>query len=126
MKKLVPFVAGIAASAVSFAAIQGPAAADEVSDFFSKARIKVIIGFNPGGGFDRGGRVVARHLHKYIPGSPKMIAQNMPGGGSIRLLNWLQTKGPKDGTAIGHFHPAALREAYIGAAGAFFKPRELY
>lgn len=126
MKNLVSYFSGTAVAVAMLAGSSGPATADAISDFYKKTRTKVVIGFSPGGGFDRGGRVVARHINKYIPGKPSMIVQNMPGGGSIRALNWLQAKAPKDGSAIGHFHPAALREAYIGAAGANFKPREFY
>jgi tripartite-type tricarboxylate transporter receptor subunit TctC len=126
MKNAISILAGTTFGAAMMVFAGAPASADAISEFYKKNRTKVVIGFSPGGGFDRGGRVVARHINKYIPGTPSMIVQNMPGGGSVRALNWLQRKGPKDGTAIGHFHPAALREAYIGAAGAFFKPRELY
>jgi tripartite-type tricarboxylate transporter receptor subunit TctC len=126
MKIMVPSLIGLTAGAVFLAGAASPAGADAISDYYKKTRMKLVIGFSPGGGFDRGGRVVARHIYKYIPGTPKIIVQNMPGGGSVRALNWLYTKGPKDGSVISHFHPAALREAFIGAAGAFFKPREFY
>ena len=119
----------LVAGAVLAASVAGAthnASADAVTDFYKKSRVKVIIGFPPGGGFNRGGRVVARHIGKYIPGNPKVIAQNMPGGGSLRLMNWLYTKAPKDGTVIGHFHSAAMREAFIGAAGVYFDPRKYY
>lgn len=113
-------------SGAIFAAAAVPAQADAVSDFYKKTRMKLVIGYSPGGGFDRGGRVVARHIYKYIPGKPRIIVQNMPGAGSMRSLNWMFTKGPKDGSVIGHFHPAALREAFIGAAGARYDPRKFY
>ena len=126
MKKMIPSLIGLTAGAVFFAGAASPAGADAISDFYNKTRMKLVIGYSPGGGFDRGGRVVARHIYKYIPGKPRIIVQNMPGGGSMRSLNWLFTKGPKDGSVIGHFHPAALREAFIGAAGAFYKPKDFY
>ncbi|MFT5540628.1 MAG: tripartite-type tricarboxylate transporter receptor subunit TctC [Alphaproteobacteria bacterium] len=103
-----------------------PVSADAVSDFYKKTRLKLVIGYAPGGGFDRGGRVVARHIVKHIPGKPSVIVQNMPGAGSMRSLNWLYNKGPKDGSVLGHFHISAMREAYIGAAGALFDPRKFY
>ncbi|MDX1483070.1 MAG: hypothetical protein R3229_01210 [Alphaproteobacteria bacterium] len=126
MKSVKILVMAMMAAAIGGTAAPAPAAADAVSDFYKKTRVRVIIGFSPGGGYDRGGRVVARHLNKYIPGQPSMIAQNMPGAGSMRLLNWLYAKGPKDGSVIAHFHPAAMREAYIGAAGARFDPLKFY
>ena len=118
--------AAMLSAAVGGAIASAPAFADDVSDFYKKKRVKVIVGFSPGGGYDRGGRVVGRHISKYIPGTPRVITQNMPGAGSLRLLNWLAIKAPKDGSVIGHAHPAAMREAYIGAAGARFDPRKFY
>ncbi len=126
MKRMISSLIGITAGLAFFAGAASPAGADAISDFYKTKRMKLVIGYNPGGGFDRGGRVVGRHIGKYIPGNPRIIVQNMPGGGSMRSLNWLFTKGPKDGSVIGHFHPAALREAFIGAAGAFYKPKEFY
>jgi tripartite-type tricarboxylate transporter receptor subunit TctC len=107
---------------VAFAA--APVKADAMSDFYKENRVRLAIGFSPGGGFDRGGRVVGRHINKYIPGHPTIVVQNMPGGGSLRVLNWIFAKAPKDGTAFGHFHPAAVREELLGGKGVLFKARE--
>lgn len=118
--------AAVIGAVSSVSMLSATAQADAVSDFYKKTRVKVVIGFPPGGGFNRGGRVVARHIGRYIPGNPRVIAQNMPGGGSLRSLNWLYNKAPKDGSVIGHFHSAAMREAFIGAAGVYFDPRKFY
>ncbi len=115
MKSFKILAMALAAAVAGASLYSQPASADEVSDFYKKIRFRVIVGFNPGGGFDRGARVIGRHIGKYIPGNPRVIVQNMPGAGSLRLLNWLHAKGPKDGSVIAHFHPAAMREAYIGA-----------
>lgn len=112
------------AGALLAGAVAGPAAADAVLDFYKGNRLTVAIGFAPGGGFDRGGRVVAKHIIRYMPGKPTSVVQNMPGGGSLRVLNWLQTRAPRDGSAIAHFHPAAVREALLGGQGVRFKPRQ--
>ncbi len=103
-----------------------PASADAVSDFYKKNRFIVVVGYNPGGGFDRGGRVFARHIVKYIPGNPRVIVRNMPGAGSMRALNWLYLQAPKDGSTIGHFHPAALREPFFGGRGPKYDPRKFF
>lgn len=126
MKSLTILATALATAVVGASIYSAPASADAVSDFYKKTRVRVIVGFNPGGGYDRGSRVVARHINKYIPGNPRMIVQNMPGAGSLLLLNWLYTKGPKDGSVMAHFHPAAMREAYIGAKGARFDPLKFY
>ncbi len=126
MKKMISSLIGITAGLAFFVGAANPAGADAVSDFYKKKRVRIVIGFPPGGGFNRGGRVVGRHIGKYIPGNPRVIVQNMPGGGSLISLNWLYNKAKKDGTVIGHFHSAAMREAFIGAAGVYFDPRKLY
>jgi len=78
-----------------------PAKADAVSDFYKGKRLKFLIGFGTGGGYNLYSRHVARHLGRHIPGSPRFIAQNMPGAGSIRLTNYLYNKAPRDGTQMG-------------------------
>ena len=38
-----------------------------------------------------------------FPGNPTIVPQNMPGAGSLKVVNYLYNVAPKDGTAIGHF-----------------------
>ena len=80
-----------------------PARADDVEDFYKGHAIPVIIGFGVGGSYDLIGRLLARHMPKYIPGAPKMIPQNMTGAGSLRAANYLYSVAPKDGSVIGTF-----------------------
>jgi tripartite-type tricarboxylate transporter receptor subunit TctC len=47
------------------------------------------------------GRLVAPYLQKYIPGSPAVVVQNVPGAGSLTLANQLYNTAAKDGTVIG-------------------------
>lgn len=114
------------AAAVAILLSSAPVSADAVSDFYKTNRLKLVIGYSPGGGFDRGGRVVGRHINRHLPGNPSVLVQNMPGAGSMRSLRWAFHKAPKDGSVLVHFHPAAMREAYIGAAGAQFDPRKYF
>jgi tripartite-type tricarboxylate transporter receptor subunit TctC len=77
----------------------GPAMAAD--DFYKGRKIDVIIGYSAGGTYDATARLLSRHMPKYIPGSPTMIPQNMPGSGSIKAILTLYTVAPKDGTALG-------------------------
>jgi hypothetical protein len=43
--------------------------------FYKGKTVRVIVGF-PAGGSDAEGRVLARHIGKYIPGNPTLIVQN--------------------------------------------------
>src|SRR5262245_44321485 len=76
----------LAASVAVIAAIAAtsPAAAqDTVADFYRDRSVTVVIGTSAGGGVDTYGRLVARHIGKYIPGSPRVVAANMPGAGTL-------------------------------------------
>lgn len=77
------------------------AQAQPAADFYKGKTINVTIGFAPGGTYDLFGRMVARHIGKHIPGNPTVVAQNMPGAGSLRAANWLYSVANKDGTAMG-------------------------
>lgn len=77
--------------------------ADTVADFYKDKQVKVIVGYGTGGGYDVYARQLARYLGKYIPGTPTVVVQNMPGAGSLRAANFIYSVAPKDGTAIGTF-----------------------
>ena len=47
-----------------------PALAAGVEDFYKGKTVSLVIGYSVGGGYDAYGRLLARHLGKYIPGSP--------------------------------------------------------
>jgi tripartite-type tricarboxylate transporter receptor subunit TctC len=79
------------------------AQADDVADFYKGKRVNLVVSYGPGGGYDVYGRVLARHIGKYIPGRPNIVVQNMPGAGSLRGANYLYNVAPKDGTAFGIF-----------------------
>ena len=57
------------------------ALAEDVS--FKDKRIEMIIGYAAGGGTDAAGRLIAQFLGKYLPGSPTIVARNMPGADEI-------------------------------------------
>jgi tripartite-type tricarboxylate transporter receptor subunit TctC len=77
------------------------AAADPVADFYRGKTISVFIGVGPGGEYDTIARLVARYIGRYIPGHPALVAQNMIGASGLKLMNYLATIAPEDGTAIG-------------------------
>src|SRR5438477_2520062 len=79
----------------------GIAHAQSVEQFFAHKTINIYIGYTGGGSYDLYGRLVAHHLGRHIPGAPTVIAQNMPGAGSLKAANFLYEIAPKDGTALG-------------------------
>jgi tripartite-type tricarboxylate transporter receptor subunit TctC len=87
-------IAGIAISADAWAAGMS------VEQFYKGKRMRVVISTSPGGGYDLYARFVTRHMANFIPGNPRMIAQNMPGAGHRRAAQYLSLKAPRDGSVI--------------------------
>ena len=78
------------------------ARAQSADDFYrSKQQLSIIVPTAPGGGYDSYARMLARHMSKYIPGRPSIVASNMPGGGGIGAANYLYNVAPKDGATFG-------------------------
>jgi len=69
--------------------------------FYQGKTIRIIVGFTPGGFYDRWGRLLARHIPKYIPGNPEMVVQNMPGASSVIAANYVYSVAKPDGLTIG-------------------------
>ena len=82
-----------------FAMLHG-AHAGEIDEFYASHSIKIVVGTGPGGGYDIYGRLIARHLGRYVPGNPKVAVVNMPGASSLRAANYIANIAPKDGTEI--------------------------
>jgi hypothetical protein len=96
------------------------APADPIAEFYRGKTVNVLIGVGVGGEYDIQARLVARHIGKHIPGNPTVVAQNMTGAGGLKMLNYLYTVAPKDGTAIGMIQNAFPALQAAGAAGVQF------
>ena len=83
------------ALATPFAAI-----ADPIEDFYRNKTIDMVIGYSPGGTYDLYARLVGRFLGDFIPGKPRIVIRNMPGGGSRVAATYVYNVAPKDGTVI--------------------------
>ncbi|MBI3041380.1 MAG: hypothetical protein HYY78_00935 [Betaproteobacteria bacterium] len=71
---------------------------------FEGKTITIVVGFKAGGGYDRTARILARHIPKYLPGTPNVIVQNMPGANSITAANHVYNIAKPDGLTIGTFN----------------------
>jgi tripartite-type tricarboxylate transporter receptor subunit TctC len=98
--------------------------ADPVSDFYTGKQIRVLIGFESGGGYDLYTRAVARFMGKHIPGNPSLVAQNMPGAGSLKAANYLYSVAPRDGSMFGTFSRSMPLAPLLEATNVEFAPRE--
>ena len=88
--------------------------AAEARPFYEGKTITMIISTSPGGATDVAGRLAARHLGKYIPGHPNIIAQNMPGAGGIVSANYLANIAKPDGLTILAVNRANYLEQMVG------------
>ncbi|MGH6767727.1 MAG: hypothetical protein ACRECO_01765 [Xanthobacteraceae bacterium] len=92
-------------AAAALAALLGaPAYAQSPAEFFKGKTVELYIGTSVGGGYDAYGRLLARHLGRFLPGQPTVVAKNMTGGGGMRLANFMYNAAPKDGLAIATFN----------------------
>ena len=82
------------------AAVTHGVRADAIADFYKGKNIQMVVGSDAGGGYDVYARLLARHMSRFIPGSPNIVIQNMPGAGSIKATNYVYNVAPQDGTVI--------------------------
>lgn len=75
--------------------------AQTVEDFYRGRSITLILGFSIGGLNDVAGRLVGQHLGRFIPGNPRIVAQNMMGAGGVVAANHLANVAARDGSVIG-------------------------
>ncbi|HXV82399.1 MAG TPA: tripartite tricarboxylate transporter substrate-binding protein [Candidatus Binatia bacterium] len=99
---------------IAFALLTGiaHAASDE---FFKGKTIRLVVGTSAGGAMDEWARFLAPHLSRNIPGTPDIVVQNMPGGGTVIAANYIYNIAKPDGLTIGLVNPAIYVDQLIGA-----------
>lgn len=75
-------------------------------DFYKGKTIRVVIGYSAGGTNDLWARAISRYWGKYIPGSPDIVVQNMPGAATMIAANYIYGVGKADGLTLGLISPA--------------------
>lgn len=106
----------LAVAVVIVTCLPASAQQDPVEAFYKGRTITMLIGTSPGGGYDTYGRLVGRHIGKYIPGNPTVVASNMAGAGSNVAAGNVYAVAPKDGTVIGAIFAGAIVEPLLGDA----------
>jgi tripartite-type tricarboxylate transporter receptor subunit TctC len=114
------------AAFVAFILSVGNVSADEkVAAFYKGKTIQVLIGYSAGGGYDAYARTLARHLSKHMAGNPNVVAKNVPGAGSLVLMNQLANALPRDGTVFGAVNSGMAYEPMFGNDKAQFDVNEM-
>jgi tripartite-type tricarboxylate transporter receptor subunit TctC len=78
--------------------------------FYQGKTITIIVGTKAGDAYDLYPRMLAEFMPKYIPGSPNIIIQNVPGAASMIAANQLYNVTKPDGLTIGAIYPALYFE----------------
>ena len=97
--------------------------AQTVEQFYQGRQLKLVIGTGAGQDYDIWGRLIARHLGRFVPGAPTFVVENMPGGGHIVATNHLYAIAPQDGSVLGMVSRNMTDAAVMGLANVRFEPQ---
>src|SRR6266478_8808951 len=99
------------------------AAQDAVADFYRGKQVTIMVGFTPGGSSSLYAQALARHMGRFMPGSPNFIVQHVPGAGGLLVANNIYNTAPRDGTTFAITGRTAAIEPLLGNANAKFDGR---
>jgi tripartite-type tricarboxylate transporter receptor subunit TctC len=119
MQMLRALLSLFALSAFIAFALTTSATAESVADFYRGKSVTLVIGVGDGGHYDTVGRLIARHLRKYIPGTPNIIPQNMPGASQLRATEFSFNRAPRDGTSLLVVQPHVILNKVLNPAAAY-------
>src|ERR1700733_10424118 len=114
------WVGAAVAAMAAFAALAVPAAQAQSAEFYAGKSIDLEIGYSVGGGYDLYARLLARHLGDHIPGHPTIVPKNMEGAASLRLANYLYSRGPRGRTVTGAISRGAAFDPLLDEKNAQF------
>ena len=93
--------------------------------FYESKTMRIIVAAAPGGGYDTYSRLIARHMGRHIPGNPRFIVENMPGGGQLIAANHVYKIAKPDGLTMGHFTGNLVINQVFDQPGVEFDMRRL-
>lgn len=117
MKHILITYVGIALISTSLTARSQQA---DSSAFFKGKTINIYVGGTPGASYDTNGRLLSRHMGRYISGAPTFVVQNLIGAGGIRMVNYLHAQAPKDGAQLGMIPNTLPALQAVGGRGVQF------
>jgi tripartite-type tricarboxylate transporter receptor subunit TctC len=101
----------------------GGGSAQSVEQFYDGKTVTLIIPSVTAGINDLSGRLVAKHLGRFIPGHPNVVPENRPTNGGLGLLNDFAAAAPRDGSVIAVVQRAVPQLAIQGDPQAKFDPQ---
>lgn len=103
------------AGAIAASSATALLAADANTEFYRGKTVTYIVATSPGGGHDFYGRLAARHIERFLPGSTFVI-RNVPGAGHLLGANTIYASKP-DGLTIGTFSTGLTVSQIVGKEG---------
>ena len=117
------FTTACAVGAVVFsAALASSPAMAEVS--FKGKTVTIVVPFREGGGTDVLSRLFQPFLQKYLPGNPKVIVFNRPGGAATKGSNYFERKAKPDGLTVIAISTSTMVSQTLGGGKAKFDVRK--
>lgn len=117
--------AGLCAAALTLLGfVDGAGAQSSAEKFYKGRNLDLIVGYNPGGGYDAYTRLLGRHMGRHIPGNPNLIVKNMGGAGSLKAANFLYNIAKKDGSVFGMISGSIAVDPLIGGKKTKFDSRK--
>jgi tripartite-type tricarboxylate transporter receptor subunit TctC len=95
-----------AAPAMAAGALMAMGAPVGAADYFAGKTVTVQVPSGSGGTYHAYCQMVQRNIAKYIPGTPKTVIQNLPGG--EKSAAYMYNVAPKTGTLIAMINPGAI------------------
>jgi tripartite-type tricarboxylate transporter receptor subunit TctC len=114
---------GLALAAAAIYCLLASTFTAQAADLAGK-KVNLIVPFSEGGGTDTWTRMMAPYLEKYLPGNPKVLIVNKPGGGSITGGNYFVERATKDGTWIFAQSTSTASNYMLGDTRVKFKLEE--
>jgi tripartite-type tricarboxylate transporter receptor subunit TctC len=114
-------VCAVGALVFSVALVAGPATA-EVS--FKGKTVTIVVPFGEGGGSDVLSRLFQPFLQKHLPGNPKVIVFNRPGGAATKGSNYFDRKAKPDGLTVVAVSTSTMVSQTLGGGKAKYDVRK--
>ncbi|MBX9760369.1 MAG: hypothetical protein K2Y29_16440 [Beijerinckiaceae bacterium] len=109
----------------AFALALAPAAALAQGADYRGKPVEILVGFAAGGGYDAYARALGSVFGKHLPGAPTVLVRNMPGAGSLTVVNHIAGVAPKTGQTIAIFDPTLMIAPLLGEANANYDATRL-
>ncbi len=92
--------------------------------YYDGKTLKILVSSGTGGGTDTAARLVSRFIGKYLPGNPRVLVQNMPGGGGTIANNYFATEAKPDGLTILQDSSSGIGNFVRGGPTIKYDPRK--